>query len=424
MKQGDSAAGKARGVVAFDVDGVLLRRFFLSTLAWTAGPTFWLRSLWLGFLLKIGLIDLSRAVEEAYRLERGRPMADIVALAEELSLARGARDVVAELRRAGYAVALVSAGVPQEVVERIAARIGADASHGVLLEEDDGVFTGRLLGARESPRGKREGLEAILSALGFGWADTTVIVDDASNSEIVEAAWRSIAVNPEYPILKKASFVLHTRDLSEILEFFPEGYEVGITPQWLAVRHEVFRKAIHVCAVFVPLIAVWSKPLTLWLVGSVTMLFVLSELCRLSGLALPLFANVTWRAMRATESRGIVAGPILFGIGIWFSVALFSRSAATAGILILAIGDSVAGLLGRAFGDTLLPHNPGKTLLGSLSLFAVGAIIAMFYVSLPWALAVGAVASFVESLPLGPSDNVLLPLATAWSVALARAMGG
>jgi phytol kinase len=156
----------------------------------------------------------------------------------------------------------------------------------------------------------------------------------------------------------------------------------------------------------------------------VTLLFLFSELCRLSGLALPVFANVTWRAMRATESRGIAAGPILFGVGIWLAIAVFSRPAATAGVLILAIGDSVASLVGRAFGNTLLPHNPGKTLMGSLSLFAVGAIIAMFYVSLPWALLVGAVASFVESLPLGPSDNLLLPLATSWAVTLALAVGG
>ena len=115
----------------------------------------------------------------------------------------------------------------------------------------------------------------------------------------------------------------------------------------------------------------------------------------------------------------IVVGPFLFGVGIFIAVAFFEPAAATVGVLVLAIGDSAASLVGKTFGRTTLPYNPGKTVLGSLSLFAVGVLVAIFFVSVPWALLVGAVASLVESLPLGPSDNLLLPLATAGVVALA-----
>ena len=107
--------------------------------------------------------------------------------------------------------------------------------------------------------------------------------------------------------------------------------------------------------------------------------------------------------MRSWESRGIAVGPIRF----------FPLHAATVGILVLAAGDTAASLVGRAFGETLLPHNPGKTVVGSLSLFAVGVIIAIFYIPLPWAFLVGAVAMLVESLPVKGLDNLLLPLTTA-----------
>lgn len=230
---------------------------------------------------------------------------------------------------------------------------------------------------------------------------------------MVASAWRSVAVNPELPILRRASFVLHTRDLEEILEFFPEGYRVGITPQWMAVRHEVFRKGIHICAVAVPLVAAWSRSAALALVGATTLVFLSSEIARLLGMALPVFSDVTWRAMRSSEARGVALGPVLFGVGIWLTIFLFPERVATAGILILAVGDTAASLMGRAFGRTLLPHNSGKTVLGSLSLFAVGVIIAIFYVPLPWALLVGATGSIVESLPIGAYDNLLLPLATS-----------
>ena len=119
------------------------------------------------------------------------------------------------------------------------------------------------------------------------------------------------------------------------------------------------------------------------------------------------------------EARGVALGPVLFGVGIWLTLFLFPHAAATAGILVLAVGDTAASLMGRAFGRTLLPHNPGKTVLGSLSLFAVGVIIAIFYVPLPWALLVGVTGTVVESLPIGAYDNLFLPLtvATVMSVA-------
>jgi len=116
-------------------------------------------------------------------------------------------------------------------------------------------------------------------------------------------------------------------------------------------------------------------------------------------------------------------GPILFGAGIWLTLALFPPQAAACGVLILAIGDSVASLVGRAFGDTLLPHNPRKTLIGSVSLFGVGAMIGIFYVSLPWALLIGAVASLLESLPVGAADNFLLPIGTAATLTIAVGVG-
>jgi dolichol kinase/phosphoserine phosphatase len=408
-----------RGIVAFDVDGVFLRGLFLTRVASTTGAWIWIRTMWLGFLLKVGLIDVRKAVERAYSFQRGVPVKRILSVGDSLRLAQGARELCAELRAAGYLVVLVSAGVPQQVVERIASQVGADGAYGVLLEESGGVFTGRLLGGRHSAHGKKEGLWRMLRERGLAWSDATVVVDDASNTEIVAAAWRSIGVNPEWRILRKADFVVYTRNLREILEFFPEGYTSGVTLRGTAILHEVFRKAIHSCSIVIPVLAASWKTPTLWLIGSVTVTYLMSEVMRLLGVAVPIFSSVTWRAMRPSEPRMIVVGPFLFGVDIFIAVAFFEPAAATVGVLVLAIGDSAASLVGKTFGRTTLPYNPGKTVLGSLSLFAVGVLVAIFFVSVPWALLVGAVASLVESLPLGPSDNLLLPLATAGVVALA-----
>ena len=410
-----------RGVVAFDVDGVFLRGLFLSRVASATSAWIWIRSMWLGFLLKIGVLDIRQVVERAYAFQKGIPLQRLLATGDSLRLAHGVHKLCARLKQAGYQVVLVSAGVPQQVVERIASNVDADGAYGVLLEEADGVLTGRLLGDRHSARGKKDGLWRMLRERGFSWADATVVVDDDSNIEVVEAAWRSIGVNPEWRILRRADFVTYTRDIYEILEFFPEGHSAGVTLRQTAILHEAFRKAIHSCSIAIPLLAAWSKAVTLWLVAGVTAMYLLSELMRFVGVAVPVFSAITWRAMRPSEPRSIVVGPFLFGVGIFALVAFFPPAAATVGVLVLAIGDSAASLVGRAFGNTTLPYNPGKTLLGSLSLFAVGVLVAIFFVSVPWAILVGVVASLVESLPLGPSDNLLLPLATAGVVVMALA---
>jgi dolichol kinase/phosphoserine phosphatase len=417
-----SDVGKPKGIVAFDVDGVFLHGLFLAKVARATGLWIWIRSMWLGFLLKTGMRGIGEVVERAYAFQRGLPLERLLEVADSLQLTRGAPELCRNLNQAGYEVVLVSAGVPQQVVEGIASRVCANGAHGVQLETKDGVLTGRLLGDSHTAVGKREALARMLDERGFSWADATVVVDDASNIELVEAAWRSIGVNPEWRILRRASFVIYTRDLREILEFFPEGYTSGVTLQVTAIRHEAFRKAIHSCSIVVPLIAQWSKTFALWLVGAVSVLYVLSELLRLMGLAMPVFSSVTWRAMRPGEPRGVVLGPFLFGVGIWTAVAFFAPAAAAVGVLVLAIGDTAASLVGRAFGRTVLPYNPGKTLVGSLSLFVVGVIVAIFFVSVQWALLVGAVASIVESLPLGPYDNLLLPLAASCTVAAALAL--
>ena len=81
--------------------------------------------------------------------------------------------------------------------------------------------------------------------------------------------------------------------------------------------------------------------------------------------------------------------------------------------------DGAASLMGRLFGRTVLVYNRQKTIVGSLTVFAVGAVVAMSYLPLGWSLAVGVVASILESLPLGAYDNLLLPLVSAGMVSVA-----
>lgn len=416
------ARTKPKGVVAFDVDGVLLRQQFLWRAALSAGLLTFIRTAWLGFLFKSHRLTVRQAVERLYALHAGRKLEEFLRVADMIPLARGAADTAHQLERWGYLVILLSAGVPQAVVERLCGRLGLDEGYGALLEEKAGVLTGRVLGDRHSAGGKRATLSSVLDREGLTWRDATVVVDDRSNTEIVRAAAHSIGVNPELPVLREAEFLLQRNGLRGVLEFFPDSPGAGSAVARHALEHELTRKAIHAAAVFVPVFAHWSKSFTLALVGCVTGLYVLSEIVRRIGSTLPVFTTLTRLAMRASESRGIVKGPILFGVGIWMTLALFGQMPATAGILTFAIGDGAASLVGSSVGRVPLPHSPGKTVEGSLAIFVVGALIAAVFISWPWALAAGFVASMVESLPIGDFDNLLLPMASASVVVFATSV--
>jgi dolichol kinase len=88
----------------------------------------------------------------------------------------------------------------------------------------------------------------------------------------------------------------------------------------------------------------------------------------------------------------------------------FDINIAYASILILAIGDTAAGYVGRNIGRTKHWFNPKKTFEGSLGFFATATFAAMLFVPTSIALITAVLVSIVESLPLKINDNLTVPL--------------
>lgn len=95
---------------------------------------------------------------------------------------------------------------------------------------------------------------------------------------------------------------------------------------------------------------------------------------------------------RDSELSGPAYEPLLYLLSIASLLVLslfFMPSACYAAIIVLTIGDGVAGIVGRAFGKRKLPHS-NKTWLGSLSGLAMAAMLGFIFIG-PLAIA-GAVA--------------------------------
>lgn len=135
--------------------------------------------------------------------------------------------------------------------------------------------------------------------------------------------------------------------------------------------------------------------------------------------------NHRLRVLPAVEDVGRASyGTVAYGASITLLLWQFwPREPATvaAGVLVMALGDGLAGLLGplwptaswRVLGQrrSLL----GTTTMAAASLFVLGGLsLAVGGPSWPQLLAIAAAATLLEQLAVGGIDNLTVPLGVAW----------
>ena len=180
-----------------------------------------------------------------------------------------------------------------------------------------------------------------------------------------------------------------------------------------ALRHEAWRKAIHLSMLALP---VWIvvAPETWRLRGLLLALFVLLgvDLLRLRWEKLGRWLQPRLGAsLRPGEKRGLTSTHYLT-VAACFLAWWLPEGAAAAALAMPIVGDAAAAVVGRRFGRTRFG---AKSLEGSAACFA-GCMLggALFLPSEPLALAAAALAAtVVEALPLPLDDNLSVPLVAA-----------
>ena len=170
-------SNRPRGVVAFDLDGTLLR-----------GPTVCeLLAEPLGRLAEMqrfeGLsseAEIGAARNEMACWYEGRTPAQLCATLDAARWAPGAREGVALLQANGVEVVIASV-TWSFAVEWLAARLGVTRSLGTRLEDG-----GRV--AHVWPRDKRRWLEGVLAALEVPQARAAAVGDSSSDTDLLAAA--------------------------------------------------------------------------------------------------------------------------------------------------------------------------------------------------------------------------------------------
>ena len=277
-------------------------------------------------------------------------------------------ETIRYIRDRGHCVVLISSGVPDFLMKHLSGRLNADCGYGIEVKMDNGVFAGKIGGLLSSPDGKVQVVEQLLKINKLAWDDVIVVGDDRNNLDIMALAKASIGFNSNYPVRKKAKYLVDGNDLRKVLDCItieddPDFVELSSSisrEHSFSWMQEFRRKGVHFGAVLVPVLAGINFSITLNLLMAITVLFIFSELLRLNGVSLPVISLITRLCIRTREQRHFTIAPVTLSLGIILSLLLFPKLIAGVVIFIVAFSDSIATVIGRFYGRVKIPYNQGK----------------------------------------------------------------
>lgn len=411
MDNAETVVTKPKGLVVFDVEGVLYpkRRFIPFEVTRKLGFLKFLKIIFLGFLYEIGLLSLKAALKRIYNCFKGYTIEELCYYFEKIPLLPGSDEVFEYLHEDGWKTALISSGLPDSFVQELATKLKADYAFGLKMKTVKGKFTGGIEGDVIEKNGKAIILKEILNREKLDSKNCILVADDRNNLQMFAYANLKIGYNSDFMISAKSDYVVTgnlTRILSIITKRKREEYRRILS------RNQILRSAIHISGFVIPFICTYflNRYLIAILIFIVTSLYVTSELARIMGITFPVFTSITTRAAVKLELYEFTTAPIFYAFGIMLSLIIFPRHFGYASIAILTLGDGAASLFGKKFGKTRCPFNKAKNLEGSFFGFIFGFLGAVFFID-PIRAFIGAMAGiFVECLPMPISDNLTIPV--------------
>jgi phosphoserine phosphatase len=420
-------SSSSRGLVVLDVDGVIFPAQFMIALARRRGAWSYLRTVGDCLLFNLGRIRLEELLGRSFGRLRGMPWETACEVCRGMPLAPHAAETIAELKAAGRQVILLTSGVPDPFVKDLAAALGADAGAGTLVEVKDGRLTGKISGALARTNSKREFVARLIEREGIPWRNVVAVGDDPNNLSLMRRAGISIGFHAVYSVRREVGHLVESDDLADILpcalgasgpHLLP--HRPSATRSW---HREIARKSLHMSALAVPFLAAWSVPGVTLLLLALAAGYLVLEFWRVHGVHLPLAHRLTQVVLRRSESRRLATAPLTLAFGMMVSLWCLPLRVAQSCILIAAVADSAASIIGARWGRLFWSHNRLKSLEGSIAFLVSAVVCASVYLPLRSAAPVAIIAALIESLPLQDWDNFLMPVGAGLIAATLLGMG-
>lgn len=169
-----------------------------------------------------GEIAFEPALRERVALLSGQPL-DIIdrTIENRITIASGARALVATMKRHGAYTALVSGGFTA-FTGPIAARIGFDFHRANRLIEKDGTLTGEVAEPILGREAKRQTLLELAERLGIEPGEAIAVGDGANDLDMLSVAGSGVALHAKPAVAEAAAMRIDHGDLTALL--YLQGY--------------------------------------------------------------------------------------------------------------------------------------------------------------------------------------------------------
>ena len=423
------AQPKQQRILAFDVDGTLINGFWLSQVIARLGLKNAFAFGVLGILYEARIMEIASFMRFAYRLLRGAPKDWLIRMTDQVHLIRGVKQTFELLRNQGHIIVLISSGIPDFAVARLAQNLGAHFAIGIRAEIYKGRLTGHIAALDCRGQSKVDALQELIKTHQLEGYEIVAVANDRNNVPLFQFAQLAVGFRPDQVIRRHVRVVVKTPDLRAVLPTISAPSVRVHVPRRLG--QEVIRQLLHASAVIIPFLWLWdiSWHLLIYLIIScLTLLFVISEGLRSFGIQIPLISKMVLAAGREDEIDRYVLSPIYFAVGVALPLLIFGTILpfpliAAASVVAFLTGDAVSTIGGIFFGRHHYPFNPQKTIEGTLIGFSIAFFVLLLVVSPLSAFLCAFIAAFIELLPLPLDDNLAVPLITTTILTILQVLG-
>ena len=100
---------------------------------------------------------------------------------------------------------------------------------------------------------------------------------------------------------------------------------IDVNKSLASLKKEIFRKSIHICTAFVPLVFHFYGNVVVVLLVLAGIFYFVSEILRQKGISVPLISLITVTAARKRDEDKIVFGPVTLVLGVVLALLLWQE---------------------------------------------------------------------------------------------------